>query len=95
MKKVVLYIHGKGGCTEEVEHYRPFFRGCDVIGLDYASKTPWEAKKEFPKLLAAARQGDQPVEIIANSIGAFFSMNAEIKTIVSHAFFMLKSSSFK
>ncbi len=56
MKKVVLYIHGKGGCTEEVEHYRPFFRGCDVIGLDYASKTPWEAKEEFPKLLAAAQQ---------------------------------------
>ena len=45
MKKVVLYIHGKGGCTEEVEHYRPFFHGCDVIGLDYASKTPWEAKE--------------------------------------------------
>ena len=47
MKKVVLYIHGKGGCTEEVEHYRPFFRGCDVIGLDYASKTRGRQRKNF------------------------------------------------
>ena len=88
MKKVVLYIHGKGGCTEEAEHYRPFFRGCDVIGLDYASKTPWEAKEEFPKLHAAARQGDQPVEIIANSIGAFFAMSAFSCEKIAKAYFI-------
>ena len=88
MKKVVLYIRGKGGCTEEVEHYRPFFHGCDVIGLDYASKTPWEAKEEFPKLLAAARQGDQPVEIIANSIGAFFAMSAFSCEKIAKAYFI-------
>ena len=35
MKKLVLYIHGKGGCAGESEHYKPLFPECDVVGLDY------------------------------------------------------------
>ena len=39
----VLYIHGKGGSAAESGHYRPLFPGCEVMGLDYRTITPWEA----------------------------------------------------
>ena len=35
MKELVLYIHGKGGCAGESEHYNPLFPDCEVVGLDY------------------------------------------------------------
>ena len=49
MRKVI-YIHGKNGSTDEAEFYKPIFSGYDIIGLDYKSETPWQAKAEFPKL---------------------------------------------
>ena len=33
MKKVVIYIHGKGENAEEATHYKSIFEDCDVIGL--------------------------------------------------------------
>ena len=47
MKRLVIYVHGKGGSAAEAEHYKPLFSGDDVIGFPYHSVTPWEAKKEF------------------------------------------------
>lgn len=40
MKRLVLYIHGKGGSPLEAEHYKPLFLGYDVVGFDYYSDTP-------------------------------------------------------
>ena len=53
MKKGLLYIHGKGGTAREAEHYRPLFPDCDVTGLDYRSRTPWEARDEFRRFFDA------------------------------------------
>lgn len=36
MKKLIVYIHGKGGSAEEAEHYKSLFMDCDIVGLDYA-----------------------------------------------------------
>jgi len=47
MKELVLYIHGKGGCAGESEHYKLLFPECEVIGLDYQTFTPWETGKEI------------------------------------------------
>lgn len=47
MKRLVIYIHGKGGNAEESKHYQPLFPESDVIGFDYKSQNPWEAKNEF------------------------------------------------
>ena len=47
MKELVLYIHGKGGCAGESEHYKPLFPECEVIGLDYQTSTPWETGEEI------------------------------------------------
>lgn len=76
MKKLVVYVHGKGGSAAEAEHYKPLFIGADVIGFDYKARNPWEAKAEFPPFFAAAREEYGRVTLVANSIGAYFSMHA-------------------
>lgn len=88
MDKIVVYIHGKGGNSAEAEHYKPFFKDSAVIGLDYKAKSPWEAKEEFPKLFDAVTHGYQSVEIIANSIGAFFAMSALTDKPIDKAYFI-------
>ena len=50
MKNAVIYIHGKGGNVEEADYYKKFFSDeYGIIGFDYKSEFPWDAKKEFPK----------------------------------------------
>lgn len=73
---IVLYIHGQGGSAEEAAHYMPLFPDCDVAGLDYSAQTPWEAKEEFPRLFDTICAPYKSVTVIANSIGAFFTMCA-------------------
>ncbi len=88
MGRTVIYVHGKGGNAGEAEHYRPFFVGCDVIGFDYGAKTPWEAKEEFPRFFDEQRKKCASLTLIANSIGAFFSMSALSGAQVDEAFFI-------
>lgn len=50
MKKknnLIIYIHGKGGSAKEAKHFKPLFVQHDVIGFEYKSQNPWEAKIEF------------------------------------------------
>jgi len=88
MKKAVIYIHGKGGDAGEAAHYIPLFSDCDVIGLNYAAQFPWEAKEEFPLLFDSICQNYKSVEIIANSIGAFFAMNSLSEKKIERAYFI-------
>lgn len=79
VKHLVIYVHGKGGNANEAEHYKPFFAESDVIGFDYQAQNPWEAQKEFSSFFEVHSQGYDSVTLIANSIGAFFSMSALTK----------------
>ena len=91
MKKndtLVLYIHGKGGMAEEAEHYKSLFPHCDVVGFDYKTETPWEAKAEFPAAVEALTEGYCQVILIANSIGAYFSMCALLQEKIEKAYFI-------
>lgn len=88
MKDAVLYIHGKGGCAAECEHYRPLFPDCEVKGLDYQTFTPWETGKEIRKAVEKLKGEYESITLIANSIGAFFSMNAGIDAMVQKAYFI-------
>ena len=88
MKRLVIYIHGKGGSAEEAKHYQPLFPGSDVIGFGYHAQTPWEAKDEFPRFFDLHSKGYDSVILIANSIGAFFSMNALAEKNISKAMFI-------
>lgn len=76
----VLYIHGKGGSADEAGHYKPLFPGCDVIGVDYKGSTPWEAGREIHKAITELKPGYGKIILIANSISAYYSMNADIET---------------
>lgn len=76
MKTTVLYIHGKGGSAEEAAHYEALFPACEVVGFDYRASTPWEAEAEFPAFLAPLRERSETLILIANSIGAYFSLHA-------------------
>ncbi|MCR5694396.1 MAG: alpha/beta hydrolase [Clostridia bacterium] len=89
MKKCVIYVHGKGGSALEAEHYKPLFEGYDVFGLEYDDAAPpWENKPEiFEKTGNISRKYRETV-LIANSIGAFFSMDAGLDKLVSRAFFI-------
>lgn len=88
MKNLVLYIHGKGGNAQEAEHYKPLFPGWDIIGMDYKSQTPWDAKEEFPVFLDRYREDYNKIIVIANSIGAFFTMNALASKTITKALFI-------
>lgn len=88
MKQIVIYVHGKGGNAEEAKHYQPLFAESDVIGLDYKSQNPWEAKREFSDFYDLHSKGYDSVILVANSIGAFFSMNALAEKNISKALFI-------
>ena len=88
MRKIVLYIHGKGGGAAESEHYAPLFPGSEVVGLDYQTFTPWETGKEIRDAVQKLTAEGGDVTLIANSIGAFFSMSAGIDAMIRRAFFI-------
>ena len=88
MRHLVIYVHGKGGSAEEAKHFQPLFDESDVIGFDYKSQNPWEAKSEFSQFYDLHSKGYDSVILIANSIGAFFSMNALAEKNISQAMFI-------
>lgn len=88
MKKAIIYIHGNGGNAEEAAHYKPLFPDFDVLGFDYKAETPWNAKIEFTQYFDEISKNYDTVYLIANSIGAFFTMNAQINGNIKKAYFI-------
>ena len=86
MNNIVIYVHGKGGVAEEAEHYKRLFPKAEVIGFDYCATTPWEAKAEFSAFFEKHRRRGDVLTLIANSIGAFFSMYSLDETLVDKAY---------
>jgi len=87
-KRVVLYIHGKGGNAREAEHFRPIFPNCDIFGLDYRGNTPWDAGKEIAEKVSDFASRYDEITLIANSLGAFFSMNSGMDRFIQKAYFI-------
>lgn len=88
MKDAVLYIHGKGGSAAECEHYKPLFPDCEVFGLDYQTFTPWETGAEICAAAEELKAEYESIVLIANSIGAYFSMCAGIDHLLRKAYFI-------
>ena len=74
--RAIIYVHGKGGSYLEAEHYKKNCVGFDIIGIDYNDYLPWvvqnQIKAEYDSLIEIYDE----VYLIANSIGAYFSMLA-------------------
>ena len=77
---LVVYVHGKGGNAGEAGHYKKLFADCDVVGFDYKSETPWDFKDEFLNWAKEKFVAYKSVILVANSIGAYFLMNAVSQT---------------
>lgn len=85
MKELMVYVHGKGGNAAEAEHYQPLFAKGDVIGFDYQAQNPWDAQREFQRFFDAQRRKYARITLLANSIGAFFSMHALLDAQIDRA----------
>ncbi len=88
MKNLTIYVHGKGGTAQEAEHYRTLFPNDEVVGFDYRSQTPWDAKEEFFSFFLEKRKNGKHLTLIANSIGAFFSLSSLNKALIDKAYFI-------
>ena len=88
LKKLVLYVHGKGGSAAESEHYQSLFPACEVTGLDYQTFSPWETGAEIRTAVEDLKDRFAHILLIANSIGAYFSMNAGIDGQIDRAWFI-------
>lgn len=85
---LVLYIHGKGGSVSESSHYEKLFPDYKVIGLDYKTFTPWETGIEIHEAVAGLKPEYENIFLVASSIGAFFSMNADLNGLIKKAYFI-------
>ena len=75
MKNAVIYVHGNGGNVEEANHYKQFFDDdFEIIGFDYKSLKPWDTKIEFINYFNSIISKYNKIYLIANSIGAYFSL---------------------
>ena len=88
MKSLIVYVHGKGGSAQEAEHYKSLFPKDEVIGFDYHSQTPWEAKKEFLAFFTEQEKRYDQLTLVANSIGAYFALSSLDETLVDRAYFI-------
>ena len=88
MKRLVVYVHGNGGSAAEAEHYKPLFDGWDVVGFAYRAENPWDARKEFRQFFDLQKKSYDFIVLIANSIGAYFSMNGICEKQVDRALFI-------
>ena len=88
MSRAVVYIHGMGGNAGEAEHYRPLFPGSAVTGFDYRAQTPWDARDEFRARFMSLQTAYDSTVIVANSIGAYFAMQALGDVRIEKAFFI-------
>ncbi|MDY3282402.1 DUF5655 domain-containing protein [Dysosmobacter sp.] len=86
--RVYLFIHGKCGCKEEAAEFAGIVcpRGWQVLGIDlpeHGSRKaetgtfdPWHVIPELQAVLAYAGERWKRIALRANSIGAWFSMQA-------------------
>ena len=88
MKNAVIYIHGKYGTAEEAEYYKKFFNETDIIGFKYTSEYPWDFQKEFSNFFNNISSKYNRISIIANSIGAYFTMISLSNKDIKKAFFI-------
>ena len=86
MKNAVIYVHGKGGSSDEANHYKKLFNDdYEVLGFDYKAELPWQAKEEFQNYFDLIIPQYNEILLIANSIGAYFSLISLSEKSISRA----------
>ncbi len=85
---MVLYVHGKGGSAAEAAHYEPLFPGQRVVGADYRGGTPWDCAPELRAAAAELKADGGRLTLVANSIGAYYSLFAGLGDFADRAYFI-------
>lgn len=88
MKKVILYIHGKGGSYLEAEQYKKNCIGFDIIGIDFNEYLPWIVQNQIRSVYNEAREKYDYIYVIATSIGAYFAMHTLAACDIEKALFI-------
>ena len=88
VKKAIMYVHGKGGSYLEAEQYRENCKGFDIIGVDYEIDYPWIVENKIKTAYSDIANEYDVIYVIANSIGAYFSMHSLQKCKIEKAMFI-------
>jgi len=88
LKKIILYIHGKGGSYLETERYKKNCLGFDIIGIDYNDYLSWIVQNQIKPVYDKAHERYDYVYVIANSIGAYFAMHTLQNCDIERALFI-------
>ena len=88
MKKAIIYIHGKGGSSFEINQYKESCLGFDMIGIDYNEYLPWIVEKQIKLVYEKVEKTYDEIYILANSIGAYFAMHSLQKVNIKKALFI-------
>ena len=75
-KTALLYVHGLNGSADEAEMFAPYCPDVEVVGADYDGYVPGEVLGEIRKAYDELHERYDRVYLMANSIGAYFSMLA-------------------
>ena len=88
MKKAIIYIHGKGGSSFEINQYKESCLGFDMIGIDYNEYLPWIVEKQIKLVYEKVEKTYDEIYILANSIGAYFAMHTLQNSNIKKALFI-------
>ena len=88
MKKAIIYIHGKGGSSFEINQYKESCLGFDMIGIDYNEYLPWIVEKQIKLVYEKVEKTYDEIYILANSIGAYFAMHTLQNNNIKKALFI-------
>lgn len=88
MKKLMIYIHGKGGSYQESKRFRTVCAGYDVIGIDYDDNLPWIVQPKIKRYYDEQVETYSHISIIAESIGAYFAMLSLQECNIHKAYFI-------
>lgn len=88
MKKAIIYIHGKGGSSFEINQYKESCLGFDMVGIDYNEYLPWIVEKQIKLVYEKVEKTYDEIYILANSIGAYFAMHTLQNNNIKKALFI-------
>lgn len=91
MKKAIIYIHGKGRNHREAEQYRQNCPECNIYGVDYEDDFPWVVQEKILDVYNRLNKKYDCIYVLANSIGAYFSMHTLQKADIKKAFLYHRS----
>lgn len=88
LKKAIIYVHGKGGSALEAENFKKNCPGFDMIGIDYQEYLPWIVREKIQIKYDEIKFNYGQIDLVANSIGVYFSMLALQNSSINKALFI-------